>query len=64
MAEEGPLTSADLVELKQKIVELDKADKLIEQASRAGIDVSGEQTRTRDLRDKLMKMKQAFFPGQ
>lgn len=64
MPEEGPLTSADLVELKQKLVELDQADMLIEKAIRAGIDVSGQQTRTRELRDKLMKMKQAFFPGQ
>jgi len=64
MAEEGPLGPEDLVELKQKMVELDKADKLIEQAVRAGIDVTGQQEKTRDLRDKLMKMKQAFFPGQ
>lgn len=64
MAEEGPLGTADLVELKQKLVELDKADKLIEQASRAGIDVASQKDRTRELRDKLMKMKQAFFPGQ
>ncbi len=64
MAENGPLTLADLIELKQKITELDKADLLIEQAGRAGIDVSGQQTKTRELRDKLMKMKQAFFPGQ
>lgn len=64
MAEEGPLGPDDLVELKQKIVELDQADKLIEQAVRAGIDVSGQQEQTRELRDKLMKMKQAFFPGQ
>ena len=64
MAEEGPLGKTDLIELKENLVELDKADKLIEQANRAGIDVSGQQTRTRELRDKLMKMKQAFFPGQ
>ncbi len=64
MAENGPLTQADLIELKQKITELDKADLLIAQAERAGIDVSGQQDKTRELRDKLMKMKQAFFPGQ
>ncbi len=64
MAEEGPLGPADLIELKQKLVELDKADKLIEQAKRAGIDVEGQQAKTRELRDKLMKMKQSFFPGQ
>lgn len=64
MAEPGPLGPDDLVELKARLVELDHADKLIEQAVRAGIDVSGQQEKTRDLRDKLMKMKQAFFPGQ
>lgn len=64
MTEAGPLGPEDLAELKVKLTELDQADKLIEQAVRAGIDVSGQQVKTRELRDKLVKMKQAFFPGQ
>lgn len=64
MAEAGPLTDADLIELKRNLAELDKADKLIEQADRAGIDVAGQKEGARQARDKLMKMKQAFFPGK
>lgn len=64
MAEEGPLTSADLVELKKNLTELDNAEKLIEKAQRAGIDVGNQQERATEMRDKLMRLKQAFFPGQ
>lgn len=64
MAEEGPLTDADLVELKKNLEELDKADKLIDQALRAGIDVGTQKDRAKEARDKLMRMKQAFWPGK
>ncbi len=64
MAENGPLTSTDLVELKKNLTELDKAEKMIEQAQRAGIDVGTQKERATEMRDKLMRLKQAFFPGQ
>jgi phage terminase large subunit-like protein len=60
----GPLTDADLAELKVKLSELDQADKLIEQAKRAGIDVEPQLQRAKELRDKLQRLKQAFWPGQ
>lgn len=64
MPDEGPLTEADLTELKKNLVELDKADRLIEKAERAGIDVGTQKERAAEARDRLIKMKQAFWPGQ
>lgn len=64
MTVEGPLTDIDFVELKAKLADLDKVDLMIDKAIRAGIDVSVQKERARETRDKLMKMKQAFFPGQ
>lgn len=64
MAEEGPLTAADLVDLKRNLTDLDRAEKMIEQAQRAGIDVGTQKERATEMRDKLMRLKQAFFPGQ
>ncbi len=64
MAENGPLTDADLVELNAKLIQLDEADLQIDKATRAGIDVSSQKERAREMRDKLLKMKQAFFPGR
>lgn len=60
----GPLTDTDLEELKVRLTELDEADRLIEQAVRGGIDVTEQQTRTRELRERLMRIRQSFFPGQ
>lgn len=64
MPREGPLTDVDFVELKAKLTDLDQVDLMIDKALRAGIDVGTQKERARETRDKLMKMKQAFFPGQ
>lgn len=64
MPVESPLTQADLTELKTKLTELEQADKLIDQAKRAGVDVGTQMERARELRDRLNKLKQAFWPGQ
>lgn len=64
MATPGPLTPDDLAELKKRLEELDEAERLIEQSVRAGIDMSNQQKQARELRDRLTRMKQAFFPGQ
>lgn len=64
MAEAGPLSQDDLTELKAKLADLDTADKLIDQAKRAGIDMTTQLDRARELRDRLVKLKQAFWPGQ
>ena len=60
----GPLTEVDLEEINQRLEELNQADKLIAQSLNAGIDVSLAQTRSKELRAQLLKMKQAFFPGR
>lgn len=59
-----PFTDADGVELEDRLKALEEVDLLIKKAERAGIDVEGRKTQTRDLREQLMRLKQAFFqPG-
>ena len=59
-----PFTDEDGVELEDRLKALEEVDLLIKKAERAGIDVTGRKTQTRDLREQLMKLKQAFFqPG-
>lgn len=64
MATQPPLTEADLTEINRKLVELDNADSLIQQSIRGGIDMSSQVQRSRELRDQLLRLKQAFFPGR
>lgn len=60
----GPLRDEDLTEINESIKALDEADKLIDQAVRAGIDISDKREESRQSRERLMKIKQAFFPGR
>lgn len=60
----GPLRDEDLIEINESIKALDEADKLIDQAVRAGIDISDKREESRQSRERLMKIKQAFFPGR
>ena len=59
-----PMTEADLVQINERISELDEADKLIDASIRAGIDIKDQRERTQELRSRLVRMKQAFFPGR
>lgn len=58
------LTPTDLDNIKESLQQLDDADSLIEQAQRAGIEVAGFKDSSRNARDKLLRLKQAFFPGE
>lgn len=62
--EDSPLTDADLVQMNQKLAELTRAEGLIEKAIRGGIDMSTQQAQARELRQKIMKLKQSFFPSR
>ena len=64
MAANEPLTAQDLDNIKKALQQLDAANSLIEKASRAGINVDAYRTRQADARDRLMKIKQAFFPTE
>lgn len=60
----NPLTPQDLVDLDKALVDADDAGQLIEQAQQAGIDVDAFRTRLRDGRERLVRIKRTFFPGQ
>lgn len=60
----SPMTDADLVQINERLSELDEADKLIDASIRAGIDIKDQRERTQELRSRLVRMKQAFFPGR
>lgn len=64
IARAEPLTEADLSDLKRALVRLEGAEDLIAKAQQAGIDVEPFRQRARETKDRLLKIKQAFFPGQ
>ena len=58
------LTDSDLVQIKQSLKELDDADQLIRQAKAAGIPMDEQERLVKDTRDRLTRIKGAFFPGK
>lgn len=60
----SPLKEGDLQNINEAIKRLDDAQSLIEQATRAGINVEVFKKRQLEARDRLTKVKQAFFPGK
>jgi len=61
---ENPLTQSDLDDINQSIRELDEAMELMDTAARGGIDVTEERREAQETKAKLLRLKQAFFPGQ
>lgn len=60
----SPLTETDLADINRALKRLDDAEGLIAKAQQAGIDVTPFRERASENRDRLMKIKQSFFPGQ
>ncbi len=60
----SPLTEADLADINRALARLEDAETLIQKAQQAGIDVEAFRTRARENQDRLLKIKQSFFPGQ
>lgn len=64
MPPQNPLTEQDLEEINRALETATDAQSLIDQAARAGLDVEEFRARARDARDRLLRIKQTFFPGQ
>lgn len=66
MAEEkvGPFTETDLEALNQRLDDLVEVETLIEKSVRAGIPMSEQTKRARELKEQLLRLKQSFFPGR
>lgn len=60
----SPLNTADLDDLNRSLKRLEDAEQLIVKAQQAGIDVEAFRTRARETQASILKIKQAFFPGQ
>ena len=64
MSADNPLTTDDLTQMKEGVKKLDAADNLIRRSIAAGIDMKSQQAQTRELREKIQRIRQTFFPGQ
>ncbi len=61
---DSPLNDNDLNRINQSLDELNRAEQLIQTAKRGGIDVTAHEEKARETKARLLKMKQAFFPGR
>jgi len=60
----GPLTEDDLSQINAALVEIESAEGIIAQAKQAGIDLTPQEAQARETKEKLLRIKQAFFPGR
>lgn len=58
------LGEQDLEQINGALVEIEDAEAIIAQAKQAGIDLSRQEAQARETKDKLLRIKQAFFPGR
>ena len=64
MAVENPLSQQDLESINKGIQDAADAKELIQMAQAAGLDVESFKARTDEAAAKLLRIKQAFFPGK
>jgi predicted negative regulator of RcsB-dependent stress response len=60
----GPLTERDLEQINGALEEIERAEGVIAQAKQAGIDLARQEVEARETKEKLLRIKQAFFPGR
>lgn len=58
------LTDADLVVIDQALSKAEAVEEVIHRAEEAGIDVTAQAQRKRELETRLRQIKRAFFPGR
>lgn len=61
---DGPLTETDLQQINAALTEIEAAEGIIAQAKQAGIPLEGQEVQARETKEKLLRIKQAFFPGR
>jgi len=54
----------DLDRINTGLARLDVARSLIDQAKQAGFDVGNQERQATEQRDRLLKIKNTFFPGR
>jgi hypothetical protein len=55
---------SDLDDIRDKLKQLDVADKELELLRRAGVDTAEAQKQSASARDSLLKLRNTYFPGQ
>jgi hypothetical protein len=60
----GPLGEEDLESINTALREIEEAEGIINQAKAAGIDLTRQEGEARETKAKLLRIKQAFFPGR
>ncbi len=58
------LGERDLEQINNALVEIEDAEGVIAQAKQAGIPLDRQETEARETKEKLLRIKQAFFPGR
>lgn len=58
------LTESDLEQINAALAEIENAEGIIAQAKAAGIPLERQEVQARDTKEKLLRLKQAFFPGR
>lgn len=61
---DGPLTETDLNQINAALEEIKSAEGIIAQAKRAGIPLERQEEQARETKEKLLRIKDAFFPGR
>lgn len=61
---DGPLTDHDLDQINTALTEIESAERIIAQAKTAGIPLERQEAQARETKEKLLRIKQAFFPGR
>ncbi len=60
----NPLNESDLEQINGALAEIESAEGVIAQAKRAGIELPTQEVLARETKEKLLRIKQAFFPGR
>lgn len=60
----NPLTENHLAQINQGLDQVNVALQQIDMAKRAGLDVSAQEQQANDTRDKLLQLKNVYFPGR
>lgn len=60
----SPLGDAELKRIKESIGQLDEAQIQADLATRAGIDVAEQKKTIADTKQKLMRIRQVYFPNE
>jgi hypothetical protein len=64
MEQDSPLTEHHLTKLNDALAQLSVADRHLQLAKLAGLDVTQQEKQAAETRDRLLRIKQVYFPGR